>query len=433
MITFNDIIGYEKEKEELMYICDMIKNFSKYTEKRVYIPRALLLYGEPGTGKTTMAKALINESGRKCFYCKKNKSNGDFVDEIRNVFEEAKKNAPSIIFLDDMDKFAEDNLDINSNKEEFATIQACMEDLENAEVFVLATANDIMYLPESLLRTGRFGRKMEIGKPDQESIKQLINHFIELNNIKSDISAESLSTILVNNSCATIKEILNEAQIYSIYKDKGSISKDEMTKAILKNTCGEIEQTQDKSSYIYRAIHEAGHATVALLNGWNVSLVSITSHGESGGFTRTNGCSNDGDGLGYLKKELQVALAGKAATELNSLDIVDFGAENDIDKAAEKASYALRRDLAYGFNYGYDKRSYDNKQAFSRLDMITTKTYEILEESYKEAKKILIDNKNLLEILTNQLLEHETLLYDDVNCIFNEYIETTYKQEELVN
>lgn len=422
MTTFKDIIGYKKEKEELMYICDMIKNSKKYIDKGVYIPRALLLYGDPGTGKTTMSKALINESGRKCFSCKKNKSNGDFVDEIRNTFEEAKKNSPSIIFLDDMDKFAEDNLNMNSNKEEFATIQTCMEDLDNSDVFVIATANDIEFIPKSLLRTGRFGRKMYIKNPNSDSVQKIIDNFLLENNIKCDIDSDSLVKILNHTSCATIKEILNEARIYSLYENKEKVSREDMIRAILKNLIGDIEKPKNEKNKLYRATHEAGHAIVALINGCDVPLVTVASHGDYGGITYISDKDDVIDGLKQLKIELQITLAGKAATELDSLNMVDFGAEVDLDRAAEKASYAIRRDLAYGFNYGYDKRSYDHKQAYSRLDTITTKTYEVLEESYKEAKQLLITHRELLEKIVSELLEHETLLYNDVRNIYLDYV-----------
>lgn len=421
MTTFKDIIGYEKEKEELMYICDMIINSEKYKEKGVYIPRALLLYGEPGTGKTTMSKALINESGRKCFYCKKNKSNGDFVDEIRNVFEEAKKNAPSIILLDDMDKFAEDNLEFNQNKEEFAAIQTCMEDLEDSDVFVLATANFIKYLPDSLLRTGRFGRKIEIGKPNQETIKKIIEHHINTNNIKCCIDAESLSNILDGNSCATIKEIINEAQIYSIYNNNDSISKEELTKAILKNLFNEIEKDQNENNVLYRAIHEAGHAVVGLVCGRKVSLVTLATHGTDGGSTFLQEPKSNGNDLKIFNDEVSIAMGGKAATELYNLGTIDFGAENDIDKAIKLISESMEYRLSHGFNYGYYVSKYDERQSNFRLDMVVDKAYEVLEGSYNKAKMIIQENRQLVDEISSELIKNGTLLYDDINDIYSKY------------
>ena len=194
-----------------------------------------------------------------------------------------------------------------------------------------------------------------------------------------------------------------------------------MFKAILKNSIGDIENPQNEKSKLYRATHEAGHAIIALVNGCDVPLVTIASHGDYGGITYIND-RDDEDGHKQFNIDIQIALAGKAATELRDLTELDFGAEEDIDRAAEKTSYAIRRDLLCGFNYGYDKRSYDHKQAYSRLDTITTKTYEVLEDTYIETKSLLIKHESLLEKIISELLEHETILYNDIRNIYIDYI-----------
>ena len=178
MKKFEAIIGYETEKEELMRLCDVMKNKEKYSALGVEMPKAILLHGEPGLGKTLMAKTLIEESGRKCFSCKKDRADGAFVDKIRETFENAINNQPSIVFLDDMDKFAQDNLREDSNKEEFVTIQSCFEDLKGKDVFVVATANEILNIPYSLLREGRFGKQMKIEMPNKEDSIKIIAHFL---------------------------------------------------------------------------------------------------------------------------------------------------------------------------------------------------------------------------------------------------------------
>ena len=134
MDNFSEIIGYEKEKEELKRTADMLKNPEKYLARGVVIPSTLLLYGIPGTGKTIMAKAMIANSGLPYFSCKNDTSGGEFVNNIKSTFNEALENAPAIVFLDDMDKFAEDNLDINCNKEEFTVIQSCLEETKGRGV-----------------------------------------------------------------------------------------------------------------------------------------------------------------------------------------------------------------------------------------------------------------------------------------------------------
>jgi cell division protease FtsH len=165
MNTFDRIIGYEREKKELGRICDMLINEEKYKKLGVNIPNALLIHGDPGLGKTLMAKTLAESSGRVVYSCPKTKPDGSFVDNIKETFEKASKNAPSIVFLDDMDKFAEDNKSSDSNKEEFVVIQACLEEVKDKNVFVIATANNIDNLPESLVRAGRFGRQIYVSFP----------------------------------------------------------------------------------------------------------------------------------------------------------------------------------------------------------------------------------------------------------------------------
>ena len=164
MKEFNKIIGYESVKKELMRVCDILVNTEKYKKFGVKVSQGLLLYGEPGVGKTLMAKCFISASKRKCFVCRKTKSNGSFFDKIVETFERAKKNAPSIVFLDDVDKFAEED-DENSKAEEYVAIQSCIDNLNGRDVFVIATANAISPLPFSLMRNGRFSKRIEVEPP----------------------------------------------------------------------------------------------------------------------------------------------------------------------------------------------------------------------------------------------------------------------------
>ena len=419
MTTLKDIIGYESEVKDLYYLCDMMKNGQKYIDMGVYVPKTLLLHGNPGTGKTTMAKALINDSGRECFKCKKNKSNGDFVDEIRKTFEDAKKNEPSIVLLDDMDKFAEDNLELNQNKEEFATIQTCIEDLGDSDVFVIATCNDITYLPESLLRAGRFGRQMHIGNPDCKSAEKLIKYFIENGKMKSELSSDSLAHILNNCSCAVIKEVINEASIYALFNNSNVITKKDYISALLKVIYKESEREIDCSKKQIEAKHEAGHIVVALYNHKEVSMASISNSPFCGGIT----CVRDEDEYSKydLKQELLIALAGKAATELDNNKQLDYGANDDVSRAARQARKAIEECLYSGFDYGYDMDKWETKQSLEKVARITEKVYQLLEETYEEAKEILKLNRAMLEEITAELINNRTLLYDDINAIANKY------------
>ena len=177
MSAFDKVIGYEKEKEELYQLCDMEKNPERYAALGVKLPRGILLHGVPGVGKTLMASALIKEMGRVCYTCRKDKVNDAFVDTIRGIFAEAKENAPSVIFLDDLDKFASDS---NSrNPEELIAVQSGIDEVKGADVFVVATANDIHELPRSLRRAGRFDRILEICPPNRKEAVEIVRHYLK--------------------------------------------------------------------------------------------------------------------------------------------------------------------------------------------------------------------------------------------------------------
>lgn len=154
MNAFDKIIGYSSIKKELQQISDTLKNRETYDRLGVSAPRGLLLYGEPGVGKSLMASAVIKESGRKVFCCRKDSPNGDFIKKIKATFDKAVQNAPSIVYLDDMDKFANGD-ERHPDAEEYVTVQSCIDETKDKQVFVLATVNNIHCLPQSLRRVGR--------------------------------------------------------------------------------------------------------------------------------------------------------------------------------------------------------------------------------------------------------------------------------------
>ena len=164
MKAMDKIIGYSSIKRELRQISDTLKNREAYDKLGVSSPRGLLLYGEPGVGKSLMAAAIIEESGRPAYICRKDKPNGDFVKYIKETFDKAAENAPSIVFLDDMDKFTNGD-ERHPDAEEYVTVQSCIDEVRGKEVFVLATVNNIRNLPRSLRRAGRFDRTIEVEAP----------------------------------------------------------------------------------------------------------------------------------------------------------------------------------------------------------------------------------------------------------------------------
>lgn len=175
MKEFEKIIGYDAIKAELERIVDMMRNIDKYKSLGVKLPHGILLYGEPGVGKTLFAKCFIEACGVNVFVCRKNKSDGDFVNEIRKIFEQAINNAPAIILLDDMDKFANED-DYHKNADEYVTIQSCIDTIEDKQVLVFATCNSLRNLPDSLLRAGRFESKIKVENPYGEEAVKIVDY-----------------------------------------------------------------------------------------------------------------------------------------------------------------------------------------------------------------------------------------------------------------
>lgn len=174
---FGEIIGYEDIKKELLIISDMLNNPEIYQELGASINEGVILSGRPGTGKTTMANCLIQSTKRKAYILRKKDADGQFIKAISSVFEEAKKNAPSIVLLDDLDKFS-DKDDENCDAEEFVTVQSCIDEARGTGVFVIATVNDIRKIPYSLLRAGRLGKRLKIRVPKKAEATEIIRHYL---------------------------------------------------------------------------------------------------------------------------------------------------------------------------------------------------------------------------------------------------------------
>ena len=173
---FNSIIGYEEVKITLKRIVDVLENQDKYKKLGCTIPHGLFLYGPPGTGKTSIANEILSNVNRKKFIVRKNKSNGKFIDYLNGIFKQAKDHQPSIILLDDIDKFAENN---HKNAEEYVVIQSLIDDVKLEDIFIIATANEEYLLPASLVRSGRFDIQIEIGTPDTKDSYKIIEYYLK--------------------------------------------------------------------------------------------------------------------------------------------------------------------------------------------------------------------------------------------------------------
>ena len=418
MSAFDKIIGYEAEKKDFFRIADAWSHSEKYRALGVNIPRAILLYGKPGLGKTLFADALIAECGLPCFPCRKDCSDGKFVDMIASVFAAASEQEPSIVFLDDIDKFAEDNSGGDSNKEEFAVIQTCMETVRNKDVFVIATANDVYKLPDSLLRAGRFGRQIHFSAPTLADAVKIIQHYLSNKKIDSGISIENLALILQNQSCAVLESVINEAGLLAGFEGKNKIGKSHLIRAFLTVRMHAREEKPDLHIGTFAAYHEAGHAIAALACGRRVGFISVFCSEENGGVCVTEQKSHFCT-LKDILDEAMIALSGKAAIE-TKFGQADVGCHADLEDAIDHMRPALTKCCAAGFSYGYDWERWDRIQSSERVGDISVKLYGLLEECYRKAMAVLAVNRDLLDRIANALLTADALLEEDMAEILAE-------------
>lgn len=422
MHTFDQIIGYESQKNELKTICDILKNPGNYNALGVRPPHALMIYGDPGLGKTMMAKALIDESGRSCFCCKKSKGKTDFNQDIKETFENASANAPSIVFLDDMDKFAEDNLQSDSNKEEFATIQSCMEDVSDKDVFILATANDIYNLPESLMRPGRFGKKMYVGLPSVDDFLKIATRFLDDIKTKENDLPKYVTRLIGGKSPALLKEVINEAGISAAFRGDSYITKKDVTQAVLnvvynmREQCFSAAPNINKEKQRLVAYHEAGHAVMAMILGRPISIISTISSGELGGVCLLSSEKKEQETLKDVEKEILTLLGGRASSEV-LLGEKDRGSIGDFERATKILRSSCEKELMFGFEFGYDLRHWDERGSNTRKDIICDKIYALMSDYYKSACKIIEENKTLVSTIAEELLRKDYLTFEDIECL----------------
>ena len=421
MKSFEAIIGYEKEKEQLMQICDMAKNSAKYAALGVNLPRGVLLHGVPGVGKTLMATALIEEMGRRCFTVRKDKANGEFVDYIAGVFAEAKENAPSVIFLDDMDKFAADS--DRRNPEEYVAIQTGIDDVRGTDVFVVATANDMRDIARSLLRAGRFDRVIEVKTPNKAEAAEIVAHYIEGKAIAADVTPALVARLMDGNSCAELEGVLNEAGIYAGFEGESKICRRHIIRAVLRKLFDAEESINEMSAAEREevAFHEAGHAVVAYsFDKESVSLISIRpSKSDSSGVVQIlQGEGYFGSYRRMYERVLSI-LAGRAAVEIK-YGRVDVGSASDLRRANAIIQRFIKDYCVSGFTYFENHGTYRTVSSDRNDDEIVAESNAMLGRMYEEAKGILRENWDRVELLAAELVERDTLLYEDISELFGD-------------
>lgn len=421
MKEFEKIIGYEPVKKELKRICDILVDPKKYDKFGVKVSQGLLLYGEPGVGKSLMANCFIEASKRKCFVCRKTKSNGDFVNEITKIFQDAKANAPSIILLDDMDKFANED-DRHRDAEEYVAIQSGIDDLKGTDVFVVATANDVYKLPYSLKRNGRFSKRIEVRAPEGKDAEEIIKFYLSQKENVGEINLTEITRLLATKTCADLEVIVNEAGVYAAAEGKDKIGHNDMVRACMRilydaPEAEELVFSNSLEKNRMTAYHEAGHVVVAeVLEPETVTLSSIANYtGEAAGITSTYQTNDYFRSIKFMKNRIKVVLGGKAATEL-VFGEVDVGATNDLNRAYRIATRFSNDYCASGFD---STIGYVDCTSELQKERSNQKIAAELDKAYLDVKEILVNNREFLEKIASKLLEKTTIMMSDIQEIKN--------------
>lgn len=413
MSAFEKVIGYESIKNELMQICDMVHNKERYEALGARMPSGVLLHGDPGIGKTLMAKCFIEECKINTYTLRSNKGTDKFVDEITEVFEKAKKNSPSIIFLDDMDKFANDD-EAHRDAKEYVAVQAGIDSVKECDVFVIATTNDIRKLPQSLIRPGRFDKTIIMKSPTKEDAQKIIKHYLNNKKLSKNVNFDDLCNMISYHSCADLETIINEAAISAGFAGKESINMDDLINAVLRlqyNSPDDLMQ-KEKDEIRKVALHEAGHLVVSeVIKPGCIGLASIRTRGRS----NTGGFIHICDDLERRPHNIMVALGGKAATELYYSEACASGCYSDLQKAIRLLRDGLTESgtngisfLEFGDFYNLSDRTFDNREAVVHAE---------LERYIFQTRNILLQNKEFLEKVADALVEKETLLSSDIKAI----------------
>lgn len=444
-ITFADVAGAEEEKEEMSEIVDFMKNPRKYQELGAKIPRGVLLLGPPGTGKTLLAKAVAGEANVPFFSI----SGSDFVEmfvgvgasRVRDLFDQAKKHTPSIIFIDEIDAVGRQRgtgLGGGHDEREQTLNQLLVEMdgfTDNQGVIVIAATNRRDILDPALLRPGRFDRQITVGYPDIKGREAILRVHTKNKKLAPDISLATIAKGTAGFTGADLANLVNEAALLAARNNRKAITQSDIEEATIKVVAGPEKKSKVVSEDEKRltAFHEAGHAvcTFHCKTQDPVHQVSIIPRGMAGGYTMSlPEHDRSFRSKTQMEEEIIVLLGGRVAEKI-VLDEISTGASNDIERATDLARSMITR---YGFSekLGPIVYGHDNSEVFLGRDYSQGRNYsenvaaeidgeirELIDTSYENAKQILLNHRDQLDKVAHYLMEHEKIDGEDFYKLMN--------------
>ena len=444
-ISFDDVAGVDHGKGEIIKIKKFLKNPKKFTDMGARIPKGVLLVGQPGTGKTLLAKAVAGEAGVPFFII----SGSDFVEmfvgvgasRVRDLFDEAKKNAPCIVFIDEIDAVGRQRgagLGGGHDEREQTLNQLLVEMdgfSENEGVIVLAATNRPDVLDKALLRAGRFDRQIVVGLPDVKAREQILEVHSRKKKLADDVDLKIIAKNTSGFAGADLENVLNEAALLAARRNLDKIGMKEIEDAMVKVTMGPEKKTKVRSEKENKLVsyHEAGHAVVShyLPTQDPVHQISIVPRGMAGGYTMYRPTEDKNFMSKTEMEENIVSLLGGRVAEALILNDISTGASNDIERAT-----AIARNMVT--KYGMSERigtltlGSDQDEVFLGRDLAHAKTYSeetasvvdeeikrIVDKAYEKAKQILTEHVDKLHAVAGVLLEKEKIEADEFEAIFN--------------